>query len=61
MGRPKKGEEKNRPVHMGLRVSEWVRAGLERIANEKGMSMSDVVYDLVVAHLRRHGIREPGK
>ena len=61
MGRPKKGEEKNRHIHMGLRVTEWVRAGLMRIANEKGVSMSDVVYDLVVAHLRRQGIREPSK
>jgi hypothetical protein len=59
MGRPRKGEEKNRRIHMGLRVSDWVRAGLEQIAKEKRMSMSDVVYDLVVAHLRRRGIREP--
>jgi hypothetical protein len=59
MARPRKGEEKNRPIHMGLRVSEWVRDGLERIAKEKGVSMSDVVYDWVVANLRRHGIKEP--
>ena len=59
MARPRKGEEKNRPIHMGLRVSEWVRAGLERIAAEKGMTMSDVVYDLVVAHLKRQGIKGP--
>jgi hypothetical protein len=44
---------------MGLRVSEWVRAALMRIATEKGTTMSDLVYDLVVAHLKRQGIKEP--
>jgi len=59
MARPKAGEEKDRPIHMGFRVSEWVRAGLERIAKEDGAPLSDVCHEALVVYLKRRGIREP--
>jgi hypothetical protein len=59
MARPRKGDEKDRPIHMGFRVSEWVRTGLERIAKDEGLPLSDVAHDALVAYLKRHGIKEP--
>jgi hypothetical protein len=59
MARPKSGEEKDRPIHMGFRVTKWVRAGLEKIAKEDDAPLSDVCHDALVAYLKRRGIREP--
>lgn len=62
MARPKKGEEKDRPIHMGFRVTEWVRAGIEKVAKDKGgLPLSDVAHEAFVAYLKRHGIREPSE
>ena len=59
MARPKKGEEKDRPEAVGFRIAVWVRAGLERLAKEQGVPISDVMHDAMEAYLKRHGIKEP--
>jgi hypothetical protein len=59
MARPRIGEEKDRPVHLGVRVSRWVRAGLDKVAKEDDALVSDVVHDVLVAYLKRRGIRGP--
>jgi len=62
MGRPRKGDEKHRGNHMGFRVMDWVRAGIEKIAKEKGgLPLSDVAHEAFVGYLKRHGIREPSE
>ena len=61
MARPRKGEEKERPVHLGFRVSKWVYAGLQRLANERGGPMSDLAYEALVAYLKRQGIKAPAE
>jgi hypothetical protein len=57
MARPRKGEEKNVPVHLGFRVPEWVYTGLQRLAEERGGPMSDLANEALVAYLKRHGIK----
>jgi hypothetical protein len=59
MARPKKEDAKNRFATVGIRLTPWAREGLDRIAKEEGVPLSDVVYDAIVAHLKRHGIKEP--
>jgi hypothetical protein len=59
MARPKSGEEKDRPIHMGFRVAQWVRAGLERIAKKEGAPLSDVAHEAFVDYLKRQGIKGP--
>jgi predicted transcriptional regulator len=59
MARPKKGEEKDRSEAVGFRISPWVRAGLDRLASEHGIPISDVMHDAMEAYLKRHGIKEP--
>ena len=59
MARPKKDEAKNRSSAMGLRVEPWVKAGLDKLADDKGVPYSDVAHAALVAYLKRHGIREP--
>jgi hypothetical protein len=57
MARPKKGEEKVRPIHLGFRVAEWVRDGLVRLAEKDGVPVSDVANEALVTHLKRRGIK----
>jgi hypothetical protein len=59
MGRPKKGEEKDRPKHLGFRVATWVHDGVQRLAGESGRPASEVAHDLMEAALRRRGIEPP--
>jgi hypothetical protein len=59
MGRPRKGREKNRRIDMGCRFPNPFAPAAMRIAVEKGLSMSDVVCDLLIAHLKRQGIKDP--
>jgi hypothetical protein len=58
MARPKAGEEKDRDAHVGVRVKKWIRAGLEKIAKEDGVVLSDVAHEAFAAYLKRRGIRE---
>jgi hypothetical protein len=59
MARPRKGEEKKVPVHLGFRVQEWVYAGLQQLADERGRPMSDLANEALVAYLKRHGVKPP--
>jgi predicted transcriptional regulator len=56
MARPRKGEEKNAPIHLGFRVTEWVRAGLDRLAEKRGSAISDIANEALAEYLERHGI-----
>jgi hypothetical protein len=57
MARPRKGEEKDRPKHLGFRVATWVYESVQRLAAERNQPASEVVHDLVEAALRRRGIK----
>lgn len=59
MARPRKGEEKNAPIHLGFRVSEWVHEGLKKLAGKRGGPVSDIANEAIVAHLKRHGVKAP--
>jgi hypothetical protein len=52
VGRPKKGEEKNRPIHLGFKVTEQLNADLRRLAEKRGSPMSDVVVEILERGLR---------
>jgi hypothetical protein len=52
MGRPRKGEEKNRPIHLGFKVTEQLNADLRRLAEKRGSPMSDVVVEILEKGLR---------
>jgi hypothetical protein len=59
MGRPKKGEEKDRPKHIGLRVATWVFDGVHELAVQRGLPVSEVAHDLLEIGLGRVGIKPP--
>ena len=59
MARPRKGQEKNVPIHLGFRVAEWVRDGLQRLAAKRGSPVSDIVNEALVAYLKRHDVTAP--
>lgn len=61
MARPRKGEEKNAPIHLGFRVPEWVDAGLRKLADERGCPVSDIANEALVAWLKRHGVKPSPK
>ena len=52
MGRPRKGEEKNRPIHLGFKVTEQLNADLRRLVEKRGSPMSDVVVEILEKGLR---------
>jgi predicted DNA-binding protein len=52
MARPRKGEEKDRPVHLGFRVSEETSEALRRLAEKRGSPMSDLVVEILEKGLR---------
>jgi predicted transcriptional regulator len=51
MARPRKGEEKSRPHHLGVRVSDEVRDGLKALAKARGVPVSDLAHDALEAYL----------
>jgi hypothetical protein len=59
MARPRKGQEKDRPRHLGFRVATWVHDAVQRLAAEQGQPASEVAHDLLEAALRRRGIKPP--
>lgn len=59
MARPRKGEEKDRPKHVGLRVATWVHDGVQKLAAEKGLPASEVAHELLEIALGRLGIHRP--
>jgi hypothetical protein len=52
VGRPRKGEEKNRPIHLGFKVTEQLNADLRRLAKRRGSPMSDVVVEILEKGLK---------
>jgi hypothetical protein len=59
MARPRKGEEKDRPKHIGFRAATWVHEGLQRLAEQRGQPYSEVAHDLMEIALGRFGIKPP--
>jgi hypothetical protein len=57
MARPRKGHEKHAPERVAFRIPVWVRAGLDRLAAERSVPLSDIANEALVAYLQRHGIR----
>jgi hypothetical protein len=53
VGRPRKGEEKHRPIHLGFKVSKQLNADLRRLARKRRSPMSDVVVEIL-----EKGVRE---
>ena len=52
MGRPRKGEEKHRPIHLGFKVTEQLNLELRWLAEKRGATMSDVVFEILEKGLR---------
>lgn len=51
MARPKKAEAKNRPNHLGIRVTDEVRDALKALAKARGVPVSDLAHDALEAYL----------
>jgi hypothetical protein len=52
VGRPRKGEEKHRPIHLGFKVTEQLNLELRWLAEKRGATMSDVVFEILEKGLR---------
>lgn len=52
MGRPRKGQEKHRPIHLGFKVTEQLNADLRRLAEKRGSPMSEVVVEILEKGLK---------
>ena len=59
MARPRKGEEKNAPIMFSVRIPEWVQDGLQQVALERSVTVSEIANDALVAYLKRKGIKPP--
>jgi hypothetical protein len=57
MARPRKGEEKDRPKHIGFRAATWVHDGVLQLAEQREQPYSEVAHDLMESALRRLGIK----
>jgi hypothetical protein len=53
MARPRKGLEKDRPVHLGFRVSEATDQALRHLAAKRGTHMSDIAVEFLEKGLRQ--------
>jgi hypothetical protein len=59
VARPKKGEEKHAEERVGFRIPTWVRAGLDHVAAERNVALSDIANEAFVTYLKRHGVKPP--
>ena len=57
MARPRKGEEKYAPIVLSVRVPEWLYNGLQQLADDRSMTVSDVANEAMAGYLRRKGIK----
>jgi hypothetical protein len=57
VARPKKGEEKVRPKHIGFRAATWVWEGVQQIAEEQGQPASEVAHELMEIGLGKLGFK----
>ena len=53
MARPRKGEEKHAHKHIGVRVSDELRAEIEESAAAGGRTLADEVRELIIAGLEK--------
>jgi predicted transcriptional regulator len=60
MARPKKAVAKHRPNHMGFRVTDEVRHGLEAIAAQRGALLSDVAHEALERYVHAQ-IKKAGR
>jgi hypothetical protein len=60
MARPRRGREKGRPKHLGLRVATWVHDAVHQIAAEQGQPASEAAHELLEIALGRLGIKPEG-
>lgn len=61
MARPRKGEEKDRPKHLGFRVATWVYDGVHQLGAEQSAPASEIAHDLLEIALGRLGIKPPDR
>jgi hypothetical protein len=57
MARPKSGKEKHATKGVAFRIPEWMRAGIDRLAAERNVTLSDIANEALAAYLKRHGIK----
>lgn len=53
MARPRRDEQKNRPNHLGVRVTDDVREALRTIAERRNLPVSDVVHEALEKFIAR--------
>jgi predicted DNA-binding protein len=61
VARPRKGEEKHRPIHLGFKVTEELNNDLRRLAERRGSPMSDVVVEILEKGLREALAKKAGR
>src|SRR5262245_29707335 len=59
MARPRDGNEKRRPRHLGFRTEIWVHDAVHRLAAEHGQHASDIAHELLEIALGSLGIKRP--
>jgi hypothetical protein len=59
MARPRRGREKARCKHLGLRVTLWVHDAVHRLAAEHDQSASEIAHELLEMALGSRGMRKP--
>ena len=57
MARPRKGEEKYAPIILSVRVPEWLHNGLQQLADERRVTVSEVANEALAGYLKRKGIK----
>ena len=59
MARPRNGNEKHRPKHLGFRTETWVHDAVHRLAVEHDQSASEIAHELLEMALGNLGIKKP--
>jgi predicted transcriptional regulator len=57
MARPRSGQEKHATKGVAFRIPQWMRAGIDRLANERKVSLSEIATEALAAYLKKHGIK----
>jgi hypothetical protein len=59
MARPRNGDEKRRPRHLGFRTETWVHDAVRRLAAEHDLPASEIAHELLEMALGSLGIKRP--
>jgi hypothetical protein len=59
VARPRNGNEKYRPKHLGFRTETWVHDAVHRLAAENDRPASQIAHELLEIALGSLGIRKP--